>query len=143
MRALSIRQPEASLIALGYSRYHTRTWSTGYRGGVLIHASARNDQGDYDLWRNPDVNRYLTARGYARFEDLPRGRYIAHATLIAALAVATLFSRQSRSCFVSPSRSRGRGPGAVRGSGQSSGRPRFLRNTLSRHNRSQAYEPRR
>jgi hypothetical protein len=39
MKLLSIRQPWASLVALGYKSYETRDWSTSYRGPVIIHAS--------------------------------------------------------------------------------------------------------
>lgn len=38
MRALTIRQPWASLIAAGVKTLETRSWSTRYRGPLLIHA---------------------------------------------------------------------------------------------------------
>lgn len=38
MRALTIHQPWASLIALGFKRMETRSWDTGVRGAVAIHA---------------------------------------------------------------------------------------------------------
>ena len=41
MRALSLRQPWASLIADGHKTIETRTWRTRYRGPLAIHASAR------------------------------------------------------------------------------------------------------
>ncbi|EGZ6857670.1 ASCH domain-containing protein [Cronobacter sakazakii] len=40
MKALSIRQPWAWLIANGYKDIENRSWRTNYRGPVLIHASA-------------------------------------------------------------------------------------------------------
>ncbi len=39
LRALSVRQPWASLLALGIKRYETRSWSTGYRGWLALHTS--------------------------------------------------------------------------------------------------------
>ncbi len=39
MKALSIRQPWASLIVLGLKDIENRTWSSRYRGPVLVHAS--------------------------------------------------------------------------------------------------------
>ena len=39
MKALSIKQPWASLIAHGIKDIENRTWATKYRGKVLIHAS--------------------------------------------------------------------------------------------------------
>lgn len=38
MRALTISQPWASLIALGHKTLETRGWATKYRGPVAIHA---------------------------------------------------------------------------------------------------------
>lgn len=43
MKALSIRQPWASLIASGRKTIEVRTWSTSYRGPLLICASRRPD----------------------------------------------------------------------------------------------------
>ncbi|WP_289006101.1 ASCH domain-containing protein [uncultured Parabacteroides sp.] len=40
MKALSIKQPWASLIAHGIKDIENRTWRTNYRGCILIHASA-------------------------------------------------------------------------------------------------------
>jgi hypothetical protein len=39
MRAITIRQPYASLIAAGIKRLETRSWTTSYRGPLLIHAA--------------------------------------------------------------------------------------------------------
>lgn len=41
MKALSVQQPWASLIARGVKTIETRTWATRYRGPVLILASKR------------------------------------------------------------------------------------------------------
>jgi len=38
MKALTIRQPWASLISLGVKTIETRSWSTKYRGPLAIHA---------------------------------------------------------------------------------------------------------
>lgn len=39
MRAITLMQPWASLIALGAKRYETRSWKTHYRGPLAIHSS--------------------------------------------------------------------------------------------------------
>lgn len=41
MKALTIRQPWASLIAAGVKTIETRSWSTKYRGPLAIHAGKR------------------------------------------------------------------------------------------------------
>jgi len=38
IKAITIHQPYASLIAWGEKRYETRSWSTPYRGPIAIHA---------------------------------------------------------------------------------------------------------
>lgn len=38
MKALSIRQPWASLILAGHKAVENRTWTTTYRGPVIVHA---------------------------------------------------------------------------------------------------------
>ena len=37
MKALTVRQPWASLIAVGAKRVETRSWPTAYRGPRAIH----------------------------------------------------------------------------------------------------------
>ncbi len=43
MKALSLKQPWANLVACGYKTLETRTWATGYRGELLICSSASGD----------------------------------------------------------------------------------------------------
>ncbi|HHY88739.1 MAG TPA: ASCH domain-containing protein, partial [Chloroflexi bacterium] len=43
MKALSVRQPWAWLIAQGYKTVENRTWATNYRGPLLIHAGKKPD----------------------------------------------------------------------------------------------------
>lgn len=39
MKALSLTQPWATLVAIGAKQFETRSWSTNYRGPLYIHAS--------------------------------------------------------------------------------------------------------
>lgn len=39
MKTLSVKQPHATLICAGIKRVENRTWTTDYRGRLLIHAS--------------------------------------------------------------------------------------------------------
>lgn len=39
MKVISLWQPWASLIVMGYKEYETRSWSTKHRGPLIIHAS--------------------------------------------------------------------------------------------------------
>ena len=44
MKAITIKQPWATLIAEGYKEYEFRTWRTKYRGDILIHAGKGIDK---------------------------------------------------------------------------------------------------
>lgn len=44
MKAITIKQPFASLIAEGFKEYEFRTWHTKYRGNILIHAGKGIDK---------------------------------------------------------------------------------------------------
>jgi hypothetical protein len=49
MKALSIKQPWASLIAHGIKDIENRTWKTHFRGRIYIHASAKGTDVDFTL----------------------------------------------------------------------------------------------
>lgn len=51
MKALSIKQPWASLIAEGHKTIETRTWATDYRGPLLICSSKGVDEKALDEFR--------------------------------------------------------------------------------------------
>lgn len=81
MKGLSITQPWASLIALGQKVIETRSWSTAYRGPVLIHASKGFPTECQRLcWRDPFAE-VLIGGGFDRAEQLPRGSIVAVARL--------------------------------------------------------------
>lgn len=44
MKAITIKQPFASLIAAGLKEYEFRTWKINYRGEILIHAGKGIDK---------------------------------------------------------------------------------------------------
>lgn len=50
--ALTIKQPWAELIAHGFKDIENRSWPTKFRGWVLIHASKRDDQDEWDSARS-------------------------------------------------------------------------------------------
>lgn len=41
MKAITVKEPFASLIVNGYKEYEFRSWKTKYRGKVLIHSSIK------------------------------------------------------------------------------------------------------
>lgn len=44
MKVITIKQPQATLIAEGYKEYEFRTWKTKFRGDILIHAGKSIDK---------------------------------------------------------------------------------------------------
>ncbi|MEK6418463.1 MAG: ASCH domain-containing protein [Burkholderia gladioli] len=81
MKAISIRQPWAWLIAAGLKDIENRTWRTSYRGPILIHAAKGMTRDEYE-----DVDFWLSDEGFAitlpARETLHRGGIIGVAELV-------------------------------------------------------------
>ena len=86
MKALTLWQPWATLVAIGAKRIETRSWSTTYRGPLAIHA-ARSKKGHEMYWREPFHNE-LKAYHYHAPAELPHGRIIAVCELADILPTA-------------------------------------------------------
>ena len=83
MKAITIKQPFASLIAAGLKEYEFRTWKTSYRGKVLIHAGKVADG--------------KAMKKFACYElDDPRGLIIAKADLTDCIWVDDAFRNELR-----------------------------------------------
>lgn len=52
LRAISLWEPYALLVALGEKLHETRHWSTEYRGLLAIHAAKRWTRDEQALWQN-------------------------------------------------------------------------------------------
>jgi ASCH domain len=76
VRGLTLWQPWASCIAYGTKRIENRTWSTGYRGLLLVHAGRFHDARAKDLpMTQPFLRRrqpYGAVVAVARLEDCHR-----------------------------------------------------------------------
>lgn len=77
MKALSLWQPWATLIALGVKRFETRHWSTRYRGPIAIHAVARGNLAEEDELLDDLRRRFARCHHLPRAADLPRGAIVA------------------------------------------------------------------
>lgn len=55
MKALSIKQPWASLIAHGIKNIENRTWKTKFRGRIFIHASAKDAGALFELLNEKQI----------------------------------------------------------------------------------------
>ena len=70
MKAISLWQPWASLIALGIKKIETRHWKTNYRGTLLIHATKNIGESVPIV-----IARLLKEKG-VNVNDLPRGALV-------------------------------------------------------------------
>ena len=83
MKAITILQPYASLIACGQKHYETRSWPTKYRGRIAIHAGLGQQ---FDIMLMDDdyfealVRGGITS-GSNRYPNLPHGFIVAFADL--------------------------------------------------------------
>lgn len=84
MKALTIIQPWATLIASGHKMNETRSWKTNYRGEVLIHAGKNPKDYTSGCYIGDPDGRHFQEAGITpnNFEDLPRGSIIGKATLV-------------------------------------------------------------
>jgi hypothetical protein len=100
VKALTVRQPWASLIAAGVKTIETRSWSTAYRGPIAVHAGKA---GVAEPWSVPG----LAAAVDALPQPLPMGAVVAVADLVDVLPMVTrpvvfdhLFVRRDGALFV-------------------------------------------
>lgn len=87
MRALTILQPWASLIAIGAKPDETRGFAIKYRGPLLIHAGKNRKIAELEFRDSPaPFSSYLTGP-----DDLPYGAIVAVAELWDCMVGMTLF----------------------------------------------------
>lgn len=81
MKAITIKQPWATLIAEGYKEYEFRTWKTKYRGDILIHAGKGIDKKAMERFKHLHL-------------EYPVGQIIAKATITDCIYVSEEFAQK-------------------------------------------------
>ena len=77
IKALSLHQPWASLVAIGAKKYETRSWPTGYRGELLI-CSTKDFKAAMQGWHSSAIiQAALSLRGFRDWRNLPFGEAVA------------------------------------------------------------------
>lgn len=79
MKAITIKQPWATLIALGEKQFETRSWQTKYRGLTAIHAGKSIDK---EACKDMAIANTLMKHGIKSYKDLPTGAVLATANLL-------------------------------------------------------------
>jgi activating signal cointegrator 1 len=95
MKALSLRQPWATLIALGEKQYETRSWSTNYRGQIAIQAAKRMQPDQFEWCAQPTFLHALSRHGIM-IRDLPLGSIVAIVDIVAVYHTEDIAPRLSR-----------------------------------------------
>ena len=88
MKALTLTQPWATLVAIGAKKIETRSWRTSYRGPLAIHAAKGFPKWAKDTCRDNPFHSALYAAGLARerwTEGIPIGCVIATCNLLDCL----------------------------------------------------------
>lgn len=83
VKVLSVRQPWASLIVLGFKDVENRTWGTSYRGRMYIHASRKfdHDAMDFLIENKVDIFGEYADEMLEMLPRHPRGALIGRVTL--------------------------------------------------------------
>ncbi len=98
MKALTLTQPWATLVALGTKTLETRSWRTDYRGPLAIHAAKTIRANDREFCRRAAVAQLLRDRAIDDVAALPSGCVIATAVLRDVVPVGR-FSRAGLSVY--------------------------------------------
>lgn len=80
MKAISLHQPWATLIALGLKNYETRGWATTHRGPLAIHAAKMIPAYARATFEELPFQRVFNAYGFT-LDDLPTGCVLCIANL--------------------------------------------------------------
>jgi activating signal cointegrator 1 len=91
MKAITLLQPWASLVALGIKRIETRSWRTSPLPLLAIHAAQMPPEGAaLQLAQSAWVLTGLAAHGIASWEELPLGKILAIGELALCAKISTL-----------------------------------------------------
>jgi hypothetical protein len=96
VKALTLTQPWATLLAIGANVIETRDWPTKYRGPLAIHAAKGFPRDARALCRTQPFRGALAAAGYASADELPCGAVVALASLESLLVCGPTTSREIR-----------------------------------------------
>ena len=89
MKALTLTQPWATLVAIGAKRYETRSWYTAYRGPLAIHAAKSFPKWARALCDKEPFGSILWSQNY-RWHTLPLGKILATCRLVRCVPTANM-----------------------------------------------------
>lgn len=92
LRAISLTQPWATLVAIGAKRIETRSWRTPYRGQLAIHAAKTFPTDARSRCHQEPIKATLMASGIESLADLPLGAVVAVGHLVDCVPTESLTS---------------------------------------------------
>lgn len=118
MKAITLTQPWATLVAVGAKHVETRSWTTAYRGPLAIHAAKSMPAYAQDACYGPAFVRFLREHGYPdpgrAAKVLPRGEIVAVCDLWDVLPIVATRDVRSGVVTVDRTRETGTRDGVVR-----------------------------
>jgi hypothetical protein len=95
VKALTLTQPWATLVAIGAKAVETRSWSTSHRGDLAIHAAKGFPAWARRLcWQGPFAHALIGA-GYTTWQELPVGEVVAEVQLVDVVPTISIRFRLS------------------------------------------------
>ena len=94
MKAFTLTQPWATLVAISAKRIETRSWGTDYRGPLAIHAAKGWTEPCVRLFFKEPFKSILEKAGYKLFSLLPRGEVIAVCDLVSVREITPAHFRR-------------------------------------------------
>ncbi|MFZ5688643.1 MAG: ASCH domain-containing protein [Bacillota bacterium] len=93
MKAITLWQPWASLVAIGSKKIETRSWATKYRGPLAIHAAAKTPGDSIIACFHEPFATVLKNAGFVRGKNisLPCGVVIATCRLVDCVTITPEF----------------------------------------------------
>lgn len=89
MKAITLKQPWASLFVAGAKLIETRSWPTKHRGPLAVHASAKISRADALLCLLQPFAGALAALGFNTPADLPVGAVLGTVEIVGCLKMGT------------------------------------------------------
>jgi hypothetical protein len=81
VKAITLTQPWATLVAIGAKRFETRSWQPSHLGRIAIHAASDMPAWAHDVVATNQAMRRLLDERQLTLEELPRGAVVAIARL--------------------------------------------------------------
>ncbi|RKT01075.1 ASCH domain-containing protein [Chryseobacterium defluvii] len=102
-KALSIKQPWASLIALGIKDIENRTWKTNFRGRIYIHSSGTGAKGKFLAMNEKQREEAAKFEKFypLYFDDLQRGAIIGEVDIVdCVINHSSIWAEKTNGCFL-------------------------------------------